>query len=157
MTSYTFQNYWDAGIREIIPILPPDAVIDREFGSMVADLHRGKIPGKYKPRRKMWVGYDGWTEVEITESMISTWDEWPNANIGLRSARWPGTDFDITSDTLRASFVAFARKFWGQEYADPRASGIAACADPIHARSRRRDVRQVPLGHLPSDTAERRG
>jgi len=113
MTPYKFSDYWHQGLREVIPVIPPDAVIDREFGSQVSDLQRGKIPGKYKPGREKWVGFDGWTDIEITESMAATWDTWPKANIGLRSARYPGADFDVNSDALATSYIALAYKFWG--------------------------------------------
>jgi len=114
MAAYKFSDYWQAGLPEVIPIIPPDAEIDRDFGSQVSDRQRGKIPGKYKPGRKKWVGFDGWTEIDITESLTNIWSTWPRANVGLRSARYPGTDFNVNSDALAESYIALAYKFWAR-------------------------------------------
>lgn len=90
----TFQSWHSMGFTDIIPVIPTGAKLSPLSKIRPDDL--GKIPGRLN-HNGYWAGYPGWQTVEADPVL---WDTWPHANIGLRTARFPAIDIDVTDVDL---------------------------------------------------------
>ena len=106
-TRATFSQFFDAGFGgEVIPIVPPGARLSPKSGLSESDL--GKIPGAYWSRHRAWTGLRDWAGAKFTALSAEAWDAWPEPNVGLRAARFPGIDVDVADEALVAAIVALA-------------------------------------------------
>ena len=83
------------GFNELVSVTPPDCTISSM--STIQDENRGKAPGIQKPDGT-WTGYS-WKTHNPSTSEIKQWLSF-NANIGLRSGRFPGIDIDVLDESL---------------------------------------------------------
>jgi len=83
------------GFKELVSVTPPDSKISSM--SSIRDEDRGKAPGIPKANG-MWTGYS-WHNHDPSSSDIEHWLSF-NANIGLRSGRFPGIDIDVLDESL---------------------------------------------------------
>ena len=83
------------GFNELVSVTPPDCTISSM--STIQDESRGKAPGIQKPDGT-WTGYS-WKTHNPSTSEIKQWLSF-NANIGLRSGRFPGIDIDVLDESL---------------------------------------------------------
>ena len=83
------------GFHGLVSVTPPDCTISSM--SSIRDEDRGKAPGIPKANG-MWTGYS-WHNHDPSSSDIDHWLSF-NANIGLRSGRFPGIDIDVLDESL---------------------------------------------------------
>ena len=91
------------GFNELVSVTPPDCTISSM--STIQDESRGKAPGIQKPDGT-WTGYS-WQTHNPSTSEIKQWLSF-NANIGLRSGRFPGIDIDVLDESLSVQIEDFA-------------------------------------------------
>jgi hypothetical protein len=86
---------------DLIPITPPGAKL--ADSSRLDPSQLGKIPGRYHPEQKAWVGLGGSVLVEgLTPNQQRKVGSWPTSNVGLRAASFPGIDIDVESEEAAA-------------------------------------------------------
>lgn len=86
---------YDRGYTDLVSVIPPDATLSPE--SKISADQRGKAPGR-RNRNGTWGGYD-WRKHKVTTNDARQWSA-SGANIGLRSANWPGLDIDTMDERL---------------------------------------------------------
>jgi Family of unknown function (DUF5906) len=91
---------YQAGFRDIIPVVPPGARIST--GSRLDPGQLGKVPGELGSSG--WHGFRGWPSYEATSDDVQKWSQW-GANIGLKAERFPAFDFDFGSEKLTKAIV----------------------------------------------------
>lgn len=103
-----YEEWWDAGFRDVISITPPDAELSPQSKLDAKD--RGKVPGRLNASGT-WGGYD-WLRHEATRKECVRWHN-SGANLGLRTASFPALDLDILDlDTVKG-LVALAHEELG--------------------------------------------
>jgi len=103
-----FKSWWDAGFRDLIPIIPPDAEISPL--SKIRPEHRGKVPGRPNGHGS-WGGFD-WRRHQTTEADLARWTR-ADAGIGLRTARFPALDIDVMEPGVAELIEAVALRVLG--------------------------------------------
>ena len=88
--SGNFKGWWDAGYRDLLPVVPPDANVSPK--SHVAN-GKGKSPGIKHPSG-LWGGFQGWNTHQATEQDIEDWQHM-GASVGLRFGEAWLLDLDI--------------------------------------------------------------
>ena len=104
------------GFNELVSVTPPDCTISSM--STIQDESRGKAPGIQKPDGT-WTGYS-WKTHNPSTSEIKQWLSF-NANIGLRSGRFPGIDIDVLDESLAKEIEDIASLILGPA---PRRVGL---------------------------------
>jgi hypothetical protein len=74
-----FKSWWDAGYRNLLPVVPPDAPTDPNSHIKHG---RGKSPGVLYSNG-LWAGFKGWSTHETTPQDVANWTEM-GASVGLR-------------------------------------------------------------------------
>lgn len=86
---------YERGYTDLVSVIPPDATLSPE--SKISADQRGKAPGR-RNRNGTWGGYD-WRKHKVTAGDARQWSI-AGANIGLRSASYPGLDIDTLDERL---------------------------------------------------------
>ncbi len=98
MTS-NYEKLTALGLMEYaFPIIPPDAILHNSSTLSQSDL--GKIPGKYLPDKKVWVGLKNWSNHTTTTKDIEEWMGWPEHAIGIRLGDYGAFDIDVDDSDL---------------------------------------------------------
>ncbi|WP_161958115.1 AAA family ATPase [Azospirillum palustre] len=92
-----YSAWFDAGFTDLVSVVPPGAPLSE--GTKLRPEDRGKVPG-IQGRGGYWFGFSNWQKHETTRGDAETW-EGHGANLGLRAARFPGLDLDVTCPDLR--------------------------------------------------------
>ena len=96
-----FTALWAKGYRDILPIIPIDAVLSPS--STITPDRLGKIPGKLTPNG--WVGFGQWSEYRTAQQDVETWSRWGcGAGLQCRDGL-----LAIDADTLRADLASVIR------------------------------------------------
>lgn len=90
----TFSDWRRAGYSELVPIVPPDALVT---GGLKPE-SRGKSPGVPGPDG-VWHGLAGWQTREASEEDIAAWTS-AGAGVGLRRGAAFPIDIDVTDPAL---------------------------------------------------------
>ncbi len=139
-----FNRWWRAGFTEIIPVIPPGAPLSP--ATKVKPESRGKSPG-FKGRYG-WRSFD-WVHHQTTEDDVARWRR-DGANIGLRAARFPGLDIDVTDEGLADLLADLADKHLGEAPARtgraPKRLMVYRLADDQAPLTRRRLWFKDPAG-----------
>ncbi|RWA81480.1 MAG: hypothetical protein EOQ31_31540 [Mesorhizobium sp.] len=97
-TTNPFLHFWNLGYRTLIPVIPPNAVIDDSsfMARRGTDLtgYLGKAPGVRLPNGK-WVGLKNWSKHAATESALAEWHAM-GASVGLRCDECLAIDIDAS-------------------------------------------------------------
>ena len=101
-------DLFDAGFTDLVSVIPVDAELSHN--SNISPKSRGKVPGR-KNQMGRWAGYP-WQQHTPSRQEVMTWDV-DGANIGLKAARYPGIDVDITDPELAPHIVDLAHKILG--------------------------------------------
>ena len=99
---------YERGYTDLVSVIPPDATLSPE--SKISADQRGKAPGR-RNRNGTWGGYD-WRRHKVTASDARAWSI-AGANIGLRSAFFPGLDLDSLDAGLVDQLIAIAQQQLG--------------------------------------------
>lgn len=105
----TFKKLHDAGYRELVSVIPPNAVLS-EMSKITAD-QAGKAPGRQNAQGT-WGGY-AWQGYTPTPGDIERWDR-SRANIGLQAAKYPALDIDVVNEGLARIIGDLAVKALGK-------------------------------------------
>ena len=113
--------WFDKGFTDIISVIPPFAKLSTFSSILTKDL--GKCPG-YCDGSDEWRGFgkdsDSWTTFVTTKQDCIKWDE-HKANLGLRSAKFPGIDIDVIGETTDLTFLSNLIRDLGLEVFGPAA------------------------------------
>lgn len=94
----TMSDYYNAGFKTILPIIPPGAPISSQSVSLKDKPDMlGKIPGLL--REDGWVGMGDWTNRDATQRDLAQWEAW-DCGIGLRCRDVIAVDIDVTDPQL---------------------------------------------------------
>lgn len=106
------QRYADAGFtEELLPILPPDAVINDRSPSFDGLMKsRGKVPGIWDGTT--WWGFTGWKRHEASATDISTWARW-GAGVGMQGRLFCGVDVDVDDEEACGIIVKYTLSYLG--------------------------------------------
>lgn len=104
----TAKTLWDAGIRDLVCVLPPTARLSTN--SKISPNSRGKSPGR-PSTGGTWAGYP-WQTYEATVRDVVAWEQ-AGANIGLKAGNYPAIDIDVTREDLAATIHAEATRAFG--------------------------------------------
>lgn len=85
-----FNQWFDAGYHELVPVVPPDAHVLPD--SYVAK-GKGKAPGMKFPSG-LWGGFKGWSTHQVTATDLVAWHAW-EASVGLRFGQALMLDLDV--------------------------------------------------------------
>jgi hypothetical protein len=110
--------------RYILPIIPAGAEIkedtDDEKGSTLTAAHLGKIPGKFIPAIKKWVGFFAWQRHRTTTAHLERWQGWQDPDkagvpiaIGLQTAEFPVVDIDSDDPDIVEAICSLATEHLG--------------------------------------------
>lgn len=108
----SFALYDLAGFgRHLLPILPPDAIINpQNVNRGKLEEKRGKVPG-YKGRNG-WSGMADWPNLSATPADHRRWDSW-DCGIGLLGRNFPAIDIDIMDDEVASDIQNAALELLG--------------------------------------------
>ena len=106
---------FESGIDELVCITPPDCELLSTCKIRKSD--RGKAPGIRRSNGE-WTGYQ-WRNDKPTRSAVERWLSW-GANVGLRSAFFPGIDIDVLDEELAEEIENLALRILGDA---PRRTG----------------------------------
>ncbi len=95
MTDSLPLRLFDAGLNNLIPVIPPGAALAPK--SAISPSSVGKIPGR-RNQSGLWGGFD-WRALTATREDVQEWLRW-GANIGLRADRFPGVDIDCADPEI---------------------------------------------------------
>ncbi|HSI39080.1 MAG TPA: hypothetical protein VLA00_00860 [Xanthobacteraceae bacterium] len=104
-----FQRLKTLGYRELVPIVPPKAIISAKSSLNPATL--GKVPGVQ--RDDGWGGLPGWREHVATEADLIAWHAM-GAGIGIRRGAVFFIDIDVLDPQLADRIEDAAMKMLGQ-------------------------------------------
>jgi putative DNA primase/helicase len=99
---------YERGYTDLVSVIPPDATLSPE--SKISADQRGKAPGR-RNRNGTWGGYD-WRRHKVSASDARQWSS-AGANIGLRSANYPGLDIDTMDERLARQIQGVAEAMLG--------------------------------------------
>jgi putative DNA primase/helicase len=102
---------WEAGIQELVCIMPPDAVLSP--GSTINPKARGKVPGRLN-QQGQWAGSVGWQQHYPTSEEVRWWDH-IGANVGVLAKHYPAFDIDIEDETLSDAIAGLVRARFGDK------------------------------------------
>ena len=105
MTINPFRQWFAAGYRDLIPVVPPDAPLS-EKSHIALNKSAGKAPGVRYPSG-LWGGLKGWHEHMATEADIEAWGAM-GASVGLRRGEAFMLDIDATDETTADAIEAAA-------------------------------------------------
>lgn len=91
------------GFTDLISVVPPGAALLPSSKLVPSQL--GKAPGR-RTANGMWAGYD-WRNVHHTAAEVQAWTD-QQANVGLRSDRFPALDIDCLDEKLAAMIERMA-------------------------------------------------
>jgi putative DNA primase/helicase len=94
-------DWYDAGYTDIVSVIPPDASLLPR--SKLSPDARGKAPG-LRYGSGLWGGY-AWQTARLSRDEVARVDA-TGANIGLRAARFPAIDIDVTDPALAQRIAA---------------------------------------------------
>lgn len=100
---------YERGYTDLVSVIPPDATLSPE--SKISADQRGKAPGR-RNRNGTWGGYD-WRKHKVTAADARQWSI-AGANIGLRSAFFPGLDIDTMDEGLAKQLEQIAYRTLGE-------------------------------------------
>jgi hypothetical protein len=91
---------WDAGYRDLIPIIPPGA--DLSPNTRIKAELVGKIPGACSNGK--WHGFKSWQSHETSREDVEHWIS-VGSGFGLRTRNIPTVDIDVDDASLAADIV----------------------------------------------------
>jgi putative DNA primase/helicase len=115
------EKLYDTFGSQMIPVIPPGATIAPS--SKITPESVGKIPG-LRMANDLWVGFD-WRKMSATPDDVRQWVRW-NANVGVRTDRFPCIDIDCADAKLAAQIEGIARRKLGP--APARVGNAPKCA-----------------------------
>ncbi len=86
-----FRRFWDAGFRDLIPIIPPGAPLSA--ATKIKPEARGKAPGRVN-QQGLWSSFD-WRSCEAGTGDLTWWGSM-GASVGLKTGGITGADLDVT-------------------------------------------------------------
>lgn len=104
----TFTRLFTAGFTDLVSVIPPGARLSAQ--SKISPDQIGKIPGRQN-MGGLWGGYD-WADYVPNPRDIAYWDR-TRANIGLKAAKYPALDIDVTNESLASMIQAEAVRLLG--------------------------------------------
>jgi hypothetical protein len=109
-----FTSFWNAGYRQLVPIIPPDAILFE--GTRIRPEARGKAVG-VRRQDGTWLGFD-WTKHQASYDDILAWSEM-GAGVGIKTGPQPdgtwliGVDADTMDGRCAAIISGEVRRRWG--------------------------------------------
>lgn len=97
----------------LIPVIPPDGVIDRERSRDPEQLEatRGKNPGK-RLKNGNWVGFYKFTTYEQEPGDLERWTRW-GAGAGLLARKFPAFDIDVGDEQFVRELLPHVQRIAG--------------------------------------------